>query len=352
MLDLQKTLKTAGKESLVQELRDGTRLLVLPYGARVLGLYPPGSDHNFYWVNPDLGHPESARELFDGEGWHNTGGDRTWLAPELDIFFPDYPDVTRHWEPPQLDASEYQVQETPGALTLRQQMTLLLARTQKAAELELTKTLGSAPNPLRYEKGFISQLASVSYAGYTLRTHLRLLGASAERPVALGIWNLMQLPWGGTLWVPSYQRTQARILFGEIPPDHLTSTERGLRFRVALKGEQKIALRGVATTGRTGYVYQTDSQWSLVIRNFTVNPSGDYVDVPKDDPEDFGYSVNAVNVKSGLGDFCEMEYHAPALGHDMISTENKDISQVWAFRGQREEIQTIAHTLLGLDSLE
>ena len=29
-----------------------------------------------------------------------------------------------------------------------------------------------------------------------------------------------------------------------------------------------------------------------MIRNFAVNPSGEYVDVPKDDPEDFGYSVH------------------------------------------------------------
>ena len=36
----------------------------------------------------------------------------------------------------------------------------------------------------------------------------------------------------------------------------------------------------------------------LIIRNFFVNPSGKYIDVPKDDPDDFGYAFHAVNVNS------------------------------------------------------
>lgn len=347
MQNLMKILKAVRKETRVYETGDGTRLLLLPYGARVLGLYSKDSDQNFYWVNSELGNRESAEELFGREGWHNTGGDRTWLAPELDIFFPDYPDVQRHWEPPQLDASDYVMEAGRGVLSLRQKMILHLARPNREAELELTKTLGPAPNPLRYEKRLTQQLGAVEYAAYTLRTHLRLLGETAKKPVQLGVWNLAQLPWGGEMLVPTYAKTQPRILFGEIPPENLICEDHLIRFRVALEGEQKIAIRGVVTTGRTGYLYEAGSKWSLVIRNFTVNPSGVYVDVPKDEPEDFGYSVNAVNVKSGLGDFCEMEYHAPALGHDMESARGADVSQMWAFRGRRDDIDVIARELLG-----
>ncbi len=347
MKSLMKTLRAAGKKPRIHETGDGTRLLVLPYGARVLGLYAKDNDLNFYWVNPELRNHESAKALFAGEGWHNTGGDRTWLAPELDIFFPDYPDVRRHWEPPQLDASEYVTKAGRGVLSLRRKMALHLARPNRAAELELTKTLGPAPNPVRYERRLAQHLETVEYAGYTLRTQVRLLGETAEKPVPLGIWNLVQLPWGGEMLAPTYSKTRPRILFGEIPSENLVCTDRLVRFRVALKGEQKLALRAVATTGRTGYAYEMGSQRALVIRNFMVNPSGAYVDVPKDEPEDFGYSVNAVNVKSGLGDFCEMEYHAPALGHDMESALATDISQIWAFRGRPDDIDVVARELLG-----
>jgi len=346
MKALIETLKTTGNKTQIYESGDGTRLLVLPYGGRVLGLYTENNDQNFYWVNPELQDRESAQKLFARDGWHNTGGDRTWLAPELDIFFPDYPDVQRHWEPPQLDASEYVTEDDDGVLSLRQTMTLHLARSARDVELELTKVLGPAPNPLRYERRLKQQQATVEYAGYTLRVHLTLFD-DALSPPQLAVWNLVQLPWGGELLVPTYSRTQPRVLFGEIPPENLVCHDRLMRFKVNLQGEHKLAVRAVSTTGRSGYVYQSGSQCSLVIRNFAVNPSGMYVDVPKDEPEDLGYSVNAVNVKSRLGDFCEMEYHAPALGHDMESARGTDVSQMWAFRGARDDIDIIARELLG-----
>ena len=85
-----------------------------------------------------------------------------------------------------------------------------------------------------------------------------------------------------------------------------------------------------------------------MVRNFFVNPSGEYVDVPKDDPADLGYSVHAVNVLSALGDFCELEYHAPALGLDPRNTESTDVSQVWAFRGPKTAIRKLVALLLGV----
>ena len=88
-------------------------------------------------------------------------------------------------------------------------------------------------------------------------------------------------------------------------------------------------------------------KWSLVVRNFFVNPSGEYVDVPKNNPDDLGYSVNAVNVDSALGDFCELEYHTTAIGPRVNSLSGTDISQVWAFRGNQEDINIIAHEMLG-----
>ena len=96
---------------------DGTRLLLLPYGARVLGLYAAGSEENFFWTNPPLDDAETARELFARSGWHNTGGDRTWVAPELDTFFPDA-NSKCYWQPRQLDMSDYAVERTGGGIGL------------------------------------------------------------------------------------------------------------------------------------------------------------------------------------------------------------------------------------------
>jgi hypothetical protein len=164
----------------------------------------------------------------------------------------------------------------------------------------------------------------------------------------VGIWNLLQLPHGGEIIVPTYRQTQPRVLFGDIPADALSVEARCVRFRVNLRGEHKIAVRAAASTGHVGYVWKSGRDWSLVIRNFFVNPSGEYVDVPKDNPTDYGYAVHAVNVLSSLGDFCELEYHAPALGCNPQSVESTDVSQVWAFRGPKAVIGNVAELLLGV----
>ena len=89
----------------------------------------------------------------------------------------------------------------------------------------------------------------------------------------------------------------------------------------------------MAVTGRVGYRYPArDGRWALVIRNFVVNPSGTYVDVPWDDPADLGYAFQACNVNSSLGSFSELEYHVPAIGPATGVLGSEDTSQVWAFR--------------------
>ncbi len=345
---LTRSLSAAGKVTRIYSCPDGTRLLLLPYGARVLGLYPPGSKENFYWTNRALQKGDSATELFEQEGWHNTGGDRTWLTPELDIFFPDYPEAQQHWEPPQLDASEYRLIDVDNGVRMTKSMTLHFARPDRDIELELSKWLGPAANPLRYERDMEEVLPSVAYAGYTQRTTLSLRGRSADEPIEVGLWNLIQLPHGGDLLIPTYSKVKPRILFGEIPAHALICEDHLVRFRMCLTGEQKIAVRAAAVTGRVGYLLSSGEQSSLVVRNFFVDPSGQYVDVPGDEPTDLGYAVHAVNVNSDLGDFCELEYHAPAIGQDVNQVRGEDLSRVWAFRDPPEEIAVLTHRLLGV----
>src|SRR5262249_42454173 len=96
-----------------------------------------------------------------------------------------------------------------------------------------------------------------------------------------------------------------------------------------------------------GYLYEKDGESSLIVRNFRVNPSGEYVDVPWTEPENFGFSFQACNVNSHLGAFSELEYHAPALNPRENAAVSEDESQLWAFRGDRGTILSIARHLLG-----
>jgi hypothetical protein len=249
--------------------------------------------------------------------------------------------------------SAYAVERRGSGIELARAFTLHLARPDREVRLELRKWFGPAANPLRQDRELTPWLRGVEYAGYTQRTTLELPGEPADHLPQLGIWNLIQLPPGGELLVPTYSRATPQACFGRIPPEHLQIEERLLRLAVQFSGSHKIALRGTAICGRAGYVYPQGDRYALVVRNFFVNPSGEYVDVQKADPDDRGYCLQVCRVDEvEFGSFFELEYHAPAIGAPPLPTRSEDVSQVWAFRGDREAMDAIARRLLGAGMCE
>jgi hypothetical protein len=346
MKTLVNVLKKAGKPTRTLTFPDGTRVLLLPYGGRVLGLFAARSEENFYWTHASLESVATARAFYASDAWHNSGGDRTWLAPEVDLFFPHFPKLDGYFQQRSLDPGNYQVVETAGGLKLVNCLTVDLSRAHKKATLCITKSFGPAPNPLRYERGL--DLSGVKYAGYTQFTSLELLGQSRLLKASIGLWNLVQMPHGGDLLVPTYSRTEPLRVFGSIPDKDLLVSDGLVRYRMRQKGEHKISLRAVATCGRVGYLYADSNDWCLIIRNFTVNPSGEYVDVPWNEDVGYcGFSTQACNINSGLGRFSELEYHIPAIGQRTGRTRCDDEAQVWAFRGSRAKILRICRLLVG-----
>jgi hypothetical protein len=344
---LRKSTNAVGHATELFSTPDGTRLLLLPYGARVLGLFSAEEENNFFWTNPALSEVEAARALFVSDGWHNTGGDRTWIAPELDTFWTDAT-FAQYWQPRELDMSDYAVERVGGGCQLSRGMTLHLARAARNVRLRLTKWFGPAASPIRDQRSLAAVAGSVQYAGYTQRTALQSLAPETGEPPAVGIWNLIQLPPGGEMLVPLFAPSTPQKCFGNLPAASMILEDRLLRVKINFSGSHKIAVKAAVLCGRAGYVYGSGERWSLVIRNFSVNPSGDYVDVQRPDLDDFGYVFQICRVdEPDFGSFCELEYHAPALGALPDPSRSEDISQVWAFRGPRAAIDAIAHTLLG-----
>jgi hypothetical protein len=337
---LQSVLADVGKEAILYESPDGSRVLQLLHGGRILGLFGSGADRNFYWTHPALESTASAQDFYAGDDWHNSGGDRTWLSPEVDIFFPKYPnlDLSTYWQPRELDPGAYALQSNRMVNAL----SLTLSRSKRQAQLEISKWVAPAPNPLRYEKEWRGD-NTLQYAGYTQHTALRALRPTESM---IGLWNLVQMPHGGELHVPTFGRAEVKVYMGDIGEEDLSIADGLFRYRMRAAGEHKIGLRATSMTGRVGYLYQRNEQASLIVRNFFVNPSGEYVDVPWQTTEDFGYAVQACNVNSRLGAFSELEYHVPAIGGQTGLDYCEDVSQIWAFRGPTSLVQKAARLLL------
>ena len=101
-------------------------MLVLPYGGSVLGLFASGSQENFYWTNSALNTTASARKFYAGDQWHNSGGDRTWLAPEADLFFPNFPNWTITFNSALSTPEDTKSRNASGAFSLVNRLKLIL----------------------------------------------------------------------------------------------------------------------------------------------------------------------------------------------------------------------------------
>ncbi|MBS1851609.1 MAG: hypothetical protein JST79_11890 [Acidobacteria bacterium] len=348
--ELTRTLNNLGQVSQTSTTPDGSRLLIVPDGGRVLGLFSADSDQNFYWTNPAV-FAAKAGTVLNKEGWRNLGGDRTWLAPEIELSFPRSPDLSTYRVPPEIDPGNYEVVQSGSSLHVLCRAKVKLFRSHQSIDCEITKTWQGASNPLRYEKVW-DQMAGVQFAGYTQSTLLRL--AEPEKDSGpIGVWNLIQMPHTGTAFFPLHGASEPTVYFGTIPPDDLIVKNHMVGYRMSAEGIQKIGIRAAASTGRAGYLYRDGALQVLLVRNVFLDPSAEYVDVPWDSSGQLGsrgYSFQACNLNhKEIGTFSELEYHAPAVGSGTGRWKHQDVSQVWAFRGPMESIREIGQTLIAPD---
>ncbi len=349
---LHDNLTQAGQTPEVLMAADGSRLLALPSAGRVLALYPPGADENFIWTHPALVSASSAADFFRRGGWRNVGGDRTWLAPEIDLFIGDLErPVETYAVPVDLDPGQWRSDGGVRGLRFRNESSVRLRSSGRAVRFAMTKEVRPAANPLRDRK------TGLAYAGYEQATVLELdTDLNGAASVCLGVWNLLQLPKPGRMIVPTYHLTEPRTVFGQVPPGDLALGERALVWEMPDGGGNvKLSVKASALTGRAGYLYRANdpaASWNLVIRNFDLNLSGEYVDALWSDPARTGYGFQACAVNEGAESFNELEYHAPAAVSAGEPGRAFDRSQVWAFRGGFADIAEAARVLLGIDDIK
>jgi len=347
MKQITRHLAEAGKPVETLTAPDGMRLVVLPYGGRILGLYAPGSDANFLWTHPGLASADSARALYAGTGWPNSGGVRSWLAPEIDFFLPAYPETTPYVVPPAVDPGSYAVTRASQSVRMENRGVLRSFRSGQEQAFLLAKEVTFTGNPL---PALLAEYPTAMYAGYRLFTTLECTGTPASK-TPIGLWHLLQLPHGGDMIIATREATTPMAYFDPLPNEAVTVTERAVRYRMDAKGVYKLGVKAAACTGRVGYRYDIGGASTLVVCDFTVDPHGRYIDPPWQDLCDLGYAVQACNVSDAvLGNFSELEYHVPAIGGETGRTRCEDDSRVWAYQGPDAFIDQAMALLLGLDA--
>lgn len=338
-------LAGAGQEMHTSRLGDGSEVLLLPHGGRVLGLFAAGDSRNFLWTNPLLRSAETAKAMLSSQEWHNTGGDRTWLAPEIDFFLPHFPDTSVYHQPRALDPGDFHFEIADGIPTFAMEFSITPLGQEEPLKLRLSKSVHTTRDPLR-DMANGDEIDGIQFAGYSLKTVLEFLDNSpTSRPV--GLWSLLQMPHGGEIVLPTCGPAEVCAWFGEVPPRDLRIEQSAVHYFTRANGAQKLGLRAAFSTGRGGYYYEVQGIGHLIVRNFSLDLSGDYIDAPWTDPGDTGYAVQVCNVNNELGQFSELEYHVPAIGGGTGKSRSEDCSQVWAYRGIPSQLAAVAERLLG-----
>lgn len=345
---LRDVLRGQGVESLLLHGAEGGSLLITTAGARVLRLTDAaGFDH--LWLHPALveGAPVPARA---SDGWLNFGGDRLWIAPELAFFVREQDRAMDTYAVPSpLDPGAYSLElGNDDEVRLRQHCGLLHHATGEAIPLALETVYRAAPSPLRDLRNPALSLG-VDYVGYSQVTTIAL-PADAPSGARAGLWHLAQVPPGGVIGLPTTQPRAPRVYFGQPAPGQLELVPTGLRLRVDGQTMLKIGVQAAHLLGRMGYLRETGPETSaLLVRGFTVNPSGQYLDAPWDDPtaSELGYAAQCYTDDGALGGFGELEYHAPGIGAWTGLTALTEESQLWGFHGSTTSILSVAAELLG-----
>ena len=346
---LRTTLRNAGHPPLELSAPGQGSLLVLPFGGRIIGLFAEPQGENFFWVNPALADAASAKSFLAGAGWLHTGGDRTWVSPEVEFHIGNLADPWGTYLAPRVvDPGQYRATMLGEGIGLQNRARVKFHRRQTEADIEIEKWVRLIANPLRAEPQF-GELSAAAYAGYELTTTLRLENPRATPPISL--WSLAVVPPTGHMIVPLLGETRVRDLFEPTGPERLAASPHAVHFLIDGKEQHKISVRAAALTGRAGYLRAAGAgRSSLLVRSFMVNPSGDYIDTPWDAPDEKGYGFQAYN-GGDLGAFGELEYHTPAIGGASGQDSYRDVSQLWAFSGPTPVIRKIAGMLLGEASL-
>jgi hypothetical protein len=330
-------------ETLVDSLRSkghtpivlAEKIVVLPFGGRILGVFPDGR-HNLFWVNPEYSgeSPSGAGDALSGtsdltiEGWCNCGGDRTWICPEVEANVGDPADFGGTYEVPEaVDPARYEVVSSDAmAAVLRTPMELEFRRSKHRAKLEVTKRIAALTAAPSIADG------GLDFCGYELET--TLAAESDLGPARPGIWNLIQAVGGGEIIVPVKEGASPRAFIG----DPVYAIYGGLlRCKAATKASFKFCIKASQSTGRVCYLQADAEPATLIVRTFEVGNEADYTDVPPDDLADGGYAQEIYVDDGGFGGFAELEYVCPSLAQSG-PRRSVDRSTVWAFSGKKDAI--------------
>jgi hypothetical protein len=323
------------------------QIIITQRGGRIFGPFAGDDGESLTWINPTLATAESF-EAFVGAGQWNLGGERVWIAPEVQYNIRDRADFWgSHHVPAAMDPGDYRLEATTRQARLSTTMRLPAYNlAQGTTVLTVEKQIQAANNPLRALRQADDLLRGVRWAGYEQRVTLE--AQAANIPVSES-WNLTQLNASGILFIPCTSGAEVSTYFGDPAADALDAVDGAFRIQITGQRQYKTGYKAAGMTGRMGYLKPLEGDEAmLLVRHFFNNPSATYAEEVPDQPGANGHSVHVYNDGGQFGGNGEMEASGQALGGGTGRNQSTDAFVMNLFLGSLEKLYRIAEVLLGV----
>ena len=342
-------LDEQGKGYRILPLQDRVTVVVSQHGGRIYGPFLSAGSESIFWIPAVFADAESCAAFLDSGDW-NIGGDRIWIAPEIQYNVKDRTDFWNTYDlPAQVDPGRYQLEQpAPGLVKLTQEMTLQtynVAEGEKALHLE--RVIQSAADPLRKLDCHDDLIKDVLFAGYEQVITIR---EGELDDIITEVWSLIQLNPGGELLIPASPRVEYSDYYEPMDETVQTIYPNHVRLKVTGDRRYKVGYKAAQVFGRLGYYNQLeDGRAYLAVRNFFNNPTVPYGEEPADVPGRQGHSIHVYNDDGGFGGFGELEVNGLTIGGETGNSSVTDRFLLWLYVGAVEQVKEIAVHLLGVD---
>ena len=333
----------------VVTLQNDVTIIVSQRGGRIFGPFLSPESQSISWMNQAFSDPASFKKFLDSGDW-NQGGDRVWIAPEIQYTIRDRTDFwgSYHFQT-QMDPGRYAIdQPKPDQWRLSLDLTLEaynLASGEK--ELHLERVINQVEDPLRHVSDYPALIDGVTFAGYE---QIVSLTESKLDDIMSEAWSVVQLNPGGVLLIPASPRVQFTDYFEPIDERLQTIHSNHVRLRITGDRQYKVGYKAANLFGRLAYFNHLDDDRAyLIVRNFFNNPSVPYIEEPPHIPGCRGHSIHVYNDGGDFGGFGELECNAQTIGGVTGKSSSSDQMIMWLYVGASDKVKMVTSHLVGVE---
>jgi len=344
--DMEERCAENGLKYAVMQAGTDARILVLERGGRVFGPFF-GDKPGILWASRAWQDGYAFRGLLAARDW-NVGGDRVWIAPEVQFHIQDRTDPENTMViPAAVDPGTYRMESLPDACVLTQDMVLQAYNLADGmAELRLQKCIRLATNPLCTLSNCKELMDGVDYSGYSQELMLRRL---KNRFVSAEAWNITQIEPPGEILIPVTQKAEYVDYYEPVDAQHMQRSDQAIWLQASGERRYKVGFKAAQVRGDLLYYGETEGTAYLYIKRFFNNPSAPYAEEPASLFGSSGFSTHVYNDDGKIGGFAELECNLQPVSASGGWDSSTDTVLNWFFVGPCQKLNRILLALTGVD---